>query len=803
MANESLSASFSIDTTDLKTGLAQANRLIRESESEFKAAAAGMDDWSKSSEGLDAKIKSLNDITDLQRKKVDALQSEYDKLIAEGLDPASKQAVDLRTKINNETAALNKNEKALGDAERALAELADEADEAGDAVEDTGDAADGAGKGLEGLKGAAGVAAKAVAAVGAACVAAVGAFLGLAESTRESRTQMGKLETAFANAGMSAQSAEDTFTELYGVLGDEGRAVEAAQQLAQFANTEEELAEQSRILTGVFATYGDSIPTEGLAEGIAATISMGEVQGVLADALEWQGINLEEFNASLAACADEQEREALITETLNGLYGEAADKYKEVNADVIAAQEAQAGLTQAMNDLGAIAEPIMTTLKNLATDVLQAMLPFVSLMGDGLQGALNGTAGAADQLAAGLGGILTALLDKVTAMLPMVIDTLVALIPQLITALLERVPMLLTALLGMVTQVINALAAVLPQIITTIMTILPQLINALIAAIPQLLQAAINLLMAIVNALPTIITALIEALPSVINTIIDALTQAIPMLINAAIQLLMAIVDAIPTIIDALIAALPTIINCIIDGVVNAIPQLLDGAIQLLMAIVDAIPTIVLALIEALPKIITTITSTLSKRIPDIVKAGVALLKGLITAIPQMIPELIKSLPQIITAIVKGLGEGISDIFSLGQDIVRGLWNGIKDMGTWIAKKIKGFGEDVLGGIKDFFGIKSPSRVMADQVGKNLALGIGAGFEDEISDVNDKITGSMGAITSGGGTPHINSVNGAAGVAAGKSVVVNQTNNYSQAHSRYELWNSRKQIAAAVRLANA
>ena len=797
MATENLGASFSIDVTDLKTGLAQANRLIRESESEFKAAAAGMDDWSKSSDGLNAKIKSLTDVTDLQRKKVDALQSEYEKLIEDGLDPMSKEAVDLRTKINNETAALNKNEKALGETKQALKELEDGAEDAGDATED-------AGKGLEGLKGAAGVAAKAVAAVGAACIAAVGSLLGLAESTRESRTQMGKLETAFAGAGMSAQSAEDTFTELYGVLGDEGRAVEAAQQLAQYADTEQELAEQTRILTGVFATYGDSIPTEGLAEGIASSIAMSEVQGPLADALEWQGVNLDEFNASLAACADEQEREALITETLNGLYGDAADKYKEVNADVIAAQEAQAGLTQAMNDLGAIAEPIMTTLKTLATEVLQSMMPFVELIGAGLQDALNGTAGAADKLAEGLGGIFTALLDKLTAMLPMVIDTLVALIPQLITALLERVPMLLEALLDMVTQVIDALALVLPQIIATIMEILPQLINALIAAIPQLLQAAVTLLMAIVQAMPTIITALIDALPSVINTIIDTLTQSIPILISAAIQLLMAIVDAIPTIIDALIEALPTIINCIIDGVVDAVPQLLEGAIQLLMAIVDAIPTIVLALIEALPEIISTITSTLSKRIPDIIKAGISLFTGLITAIPKMIPELIKSLPQIIVAIVKGLKEGISDIFSLGQDIVRGLWNGIKDMGTWIAKKIKGFGESVLGGIKDFFGIKSPSRVMADQVGKNLALGIGAGFEDEISDVNDKITGSVGAITSGGITPHINSVSGAAQMGAtGKSVVVNQTNNYSQAHSRYELWNSRKQIAAAVRLANA
>ena len=94
---ENLGASFSIDVTNLKAGLKQANKLIRESESEFKAAAAGMDNWSKSEEGLTKKLKSLNDITAIQQQKVDALKAEYKKLIDNGLDPTSTKAIDLRT----------------------------------------------------------------------------------------------------------------------------------------------------------------------------------------------------------------------------------------------------------------------------------------------------------------------------------------------------------------------------------------------------------------------------------------------------------------------------------------------------------------------------------------------------------------------------------------------------------------------------------------------------------------------------------------------------------------------------------
>ena len=139
--NERLGASFSIDITDLKTGLTQANRLIRESESEFKSAAAGMDDWSKSEDGLKAKIKSLSDITEVQKKKVTALKDEYQRLIDNGMDPTSKQAVELRTKINNEEAALKSNEAELKKQKEALKNVKDGTEEAGKGFEKFGNIA--------------------------------------------------------------------------------------------------------------------------------------------------------------------------------------------------------------------------------------------------------------------------------------------------------------------------------------------------------------------------------------------------------------------------------------------------------------------------------------------------------------------------------------------------------------------------------------------------------------------------------------------------------------------------------------
>lgn len=696
--NETLGASFSIDVTDLKAGLAQANRMIRESESEFKAAAAGMDDWRESQDGLTAKIKSLNNITDIQKKKVAALQAEYDRMIAEGMDPTSKAAVDLRTKINNETAALNKNEAELKKQKQALEDLGKESKETGKAVEDTGDK-------FAGLKAAGAVAATAIAAVGAACVAAVGSFLGLAESTRQARKNMAMLETSFQTAGLSAQDAEETFSELYGVLGDEDRATEAAQQLAKISKDEKDLAANTRILTGVMAEYGDSIPTEGLAEGMAATAAMGEVQGVLADALEWQGVNLEDYNAQLAELATEEERAAYIQKTLTDLYGESADAYAKNNAEVIAANKAQAELNEAMNELGAIAEPIMTTLKGLATDLLTSVTPFVKLIGEGLTGALSGADGAADSLAEGLTGILSTLLDRVVEMIPFAIETIVAIVPKLLTALLSQLPTILATLLQMVAQVAQGLAGMLPQLI-----------------------------------------------PVVINTVVmlaETLIDNIDLIIDAAIELVLGLAD----------------------GLIMALPDLL----------------------AKVPVIIHKLVTALAYNAPKLLAMGVELIAKLGMGLVSSIPQLVANIPLIISAMAGGLMKGLYQFVNIGGDIIRGLWEGISDMAGWIGKKLEGFGETVLGSIKDFFGIHSPSKVMADEVGKNLALGIGQGFEKNIAGVNDQITSAMNF---GGGVGVVGNVGGRVG-----GVVVNQYNTYAQTHSRVELYKTKQATAAAVRLA--
>ena len=70
----------------------------------------------------------------------------------------------------------------------------------------------------------------------------------------------------------------------------------------------------------------------------------------------------------------------------------------------------------------------------------------------------------------------------------------------------------------------------------------------------------------------------------------------------------------------------------------------------------------------------------------------------------------------------------------VGKNLVEGLWNGIKDMVGWITGKLKGFSGDVLGGIKKFFKVNSPSKA-TEEIGGYLAEGLAQGIEEGADDV--------------------------------------------------------------------
>lgn len=174
----------------------------------------------------------------------------------------------------------------------------------------------------------------------------------LDETTREYRESMGLLNTAFETAGYGPDAAKAAYQDFYAILGDTGQATEAAQLLATLAQNEQDIANWTNIAAGVYGTFGDALPVEGLIESANETAKVGQVTGSLADALNWAGISEDEFNSKLSELSSEADRNQLIMETLSGKYTDAADAFYENNSAVVEARKSQSQLDDALGQLG-------------------------------------------------------------------------------------------------------------------------------------------------------------------------------------------------------------------------------------------------------------------------------------------------------------------------------------------------------------------------------------------------------------------------------------------------------------------
>ena len=680
------------------------NTSLREIGSEMKLATAEFGDNAESIDALTRKQDILKKSLEEQAKKAKAAEDALKKMRDGGIEPTNPAYQKMQTALNNTKADMVKIQKEIDDTSEKLKKSKIDWESVGDTVGKVGKAI-GAG----------------VAAMGAAIGAAAGAFLGLAESTREARVNMGKLETGFTTAGHSAEDAKKTYTELYGVLGDDGQATEAAAYLAKLTKNEKELATWTDIATGVYATFGDSLPIENLTEAANETAKTGAITGGLADALNWAGVSEDEFQASLDKCSTEQERQALITKTLNGLYSDAAEKYREVNGDIIDAQKATASLNSAMAELGAIAEPIVTKLKQLAAVLLQQITPFVELIGNGLAGALTGAEGAAQQFTDGLLGMVTFAIQKLTEMLPTFINFAFQMIANIATGIAQALPTLVPSLVQLVADIVQVL----------------------IDNIPLLIDAALQLVTGLAQGIINAIPVLVAALPTLITSLVDGLLSSIPQIIQAGIDLLTSLITALPEIIATIVAAIPEIINGIITALLENIPLIIQAGIDLLVALIQALPQIITTIVQAIPQIISGIVNALVQNIPQIIQAGVQLFVALIQNLPTIIAEIVKAVPQIVSGIVSAFGSLVGEMVKAGANLLHGLWEGISSAAGWLWEKVSGWASSLVDGIKNFFGIHSPSTVFAE-IGTNMGEGVGVGFGESMNGVSADMTAAMG-----------------------------------------------------------
>lgn len=234
----------------------------------------------------------------------------------------------------------------------------------------------------------------------------------------------------------------------------------------------------------------------------------------------------------------------------------------------------------------------------------------------------------------------------------------------------------------------------------------------------------------LIPRIQTMLPRMVEALTQLIGAMTPYIAPALQMLLPVIVQGISALVSGIVQALPAVVSAISDVIPMIVDQLVVLLPQITASGVEIISALVSGIGENLPALIPAVYEAIIEIASSLVANVDKIILAAGELMSGLIQGLIEGLPRVLYRLPEIIIAITAGLLKGLSAIGDVGVQMVRGLFEGIRNAGTWLYNKLRGWVSDVIGWVRHLFGIHSPSTVVADKIGKFIPPGITVGVKE-------------------------------------------------------------------------
>jgi len=742
----------SIDLTGEKEYRAACNSInssLREINSEMKLATAEFADNASGAEALTKKQEILQKQLAEQAKKAEAAEEALKKMREAGIDPTDPAYQKMQTNLNNTKAEMAKTEKQIKSTSEELKSSKVNWEAVGETVGKVGKAF-----------GAA------LAALGAAAVGAASALAGLTVSASNYADDL------ITQATITRQTTDDLQKYAYAARFIDVEVNTLTKSMAKNIKSMDSARKGS-------AEYADAYKKLG----VSVTDANGELRN--SNDVYWDCID------ALGSIQNETERDALAMQ----LFGKSA---QELNSVIEAGSEAfkelgdeaeQMGFIlseDAVNRLGAFNDKLQVLqagaegLKNAASLIA---LPFLdTLAGEGIpimtkfskavMDAEGDVTKMADALGEGISDVLNLIVEKLPEFIDMGVQMVTSLISgivsnaptiasaavQIVETLVEGIAELLPLLIEGAAQLIAGLATGLAKLVPTIVDVVLKIVQTLIDNIPLLIDAALQLITGLAQGIINAIPVIVAALPQVITSLIDGLLSAIPQIIQAGIDLLTALVAALPEIIAAIVEAIPQIIDGIITALTENIPLIIQAGIDLLVALIQALPEIIVTIVQAIPQIISSIVNALIGNIDQIIMAGVQLFVALIQNLPTIIVEIVKAVPQIVSGIVQAFASLGGELVNAGANLLHGLWEGISGAASWLWEKVSGWASSLVSGIKDFFGIHSPSTVFAE-IGGNMADGVGVGFTDSMGGVEGDMTAAMGGAGALTAAEAVNAVN--------------------------------------------
>lgn len=555
-------------------------------------------------------------------------------------------------------------------------------------------------------------------------------------------------ENAYKTAGLSANAYMETVTSFSAsLLQSLGKDTEKAADYADRAiidmsDNANKMGTSMEMIQNAYQGFAKQNYTmlDNLKLGYGGTAS--EMYRLLQDAA-----NLNEEFASTAKFSMDSKghleanfadiTEAIhIVQTEMGITGTTAKEASETISGSIAS--AKGAFDNFLNGTGspeALAESMVTAGKNvlrglgeIVPRLLQTLPEVGKLIQENLVNSLSGDS-MQKIVEAGKNAVMS-LIDGMLASVPTIIPVALNFVKLIADTVITNVPTLIQKGYELLSNLVDGFVKAIPEALPKILDFVQGIGDKLAEAAPILIQKGFELLQKLVEGIITAVPILISRVPEIISTFANIINDNFPTILMKGAQLLgqlvLGLIQSIPT----LIANIPKIISAIVDTLMAF--QWLNLGRGIIKFLGDGIGAMKDFVVKKGFEILTGLKNTLMNLPSTLANIGRTAVSGLGNAISAGISWVKNAAGNIVSAIVNTIKSIPGGMLSIGKDIVKGLWNGISDMTGWVIDKIQGFGESVLGGIKDFFGIHSPSRVMRDEVGKYMAQGVGVGFEKNI-----------------------------------------------------------------------
>ena len=292
-------------------------------------------------------------------------------------------------------------------------------------------------------------------------------------------------------------------------------------------------------------------------------------------------------------------------------------------------------------------------------------------------------------------------------------------------------------------SIFTAADNVLPRIGTIAFGVMSLIRDTVTELLPEVISMLIDFATTLVDDISGYLPNVMESIGQVGKTILDTFISLLPDIlqigINVLTYLIQGIAESLPNLIPAIVDAVLLMTTTLLDN----IDLMIDAGIQLLIGLAEGLINALPQLIDKIPIIIEKLINNIVNNGPKILQTGITLIIKLAEGLIKAIPQLISKIPQIISSLVNGFKNYFSNMAEVGKNLVSGIWEGIKNAKDWLIGKIKEWCGNILNGIKAFFGIHSPSKVFKDEIGTNLALGVGEGFSDTMKAVSNDMSASI------------------------------------------------------------